>query len=122
MDTSFKSRNAIADKSFDFAVRIVNLCKHLRKAKAEHIMSKQILRSGTSIGANVREAESAQSKADFTAKMSIALKECGETRYWLELLFRTEYISQLEFSSIAKDCGELFALLTAIVKTSRRMR
>ena len=114
------SRNVIAEKSMAFAVRIVNLCKHLRRARAEHVMSKQILRSGTSIGANVREAESAQSKADFVSKMAIALKECGETSYWLELLVRTEYISQKEFSSIAKDCEELFALLTAIVKTSRR--
>ena len=116
------SRNVIAEKSMAFAVRIVNLCKHLRGAKAEHVMSRQVLRSGTSIGANVREAESAQSKADFVSKMAIALKECGETSYWLELLVRTEYISQKEFSSIVKDCKELFALLTAIVKTSRRER
>ena len=103
-------------------MRVVNLCKHLRKAKAEHVMSKQVLRSGTSIGANVREAESAQSKADFTSKMSIALKECGETLYWLELLVRTESISQKEYASIGGDCDELFALLTAIVKTSRKER
>ena len=110
----------VGDKSMAFAVRIVNLCRHLRKAKAEHVMSKQVLRSGTSIGANVREAESAQSKADFVSKMAIALKECGETSYWLELLVRTGYISQKEFSSIVKDCEELFAILTAIVMTSRR--
>ena len=115
-------RSVVGDKSMAFAVRVVNLYKHLRKAKTEHVMSKQVLRSGTSIGANVREAESAQSKADFVSKMAIALKECGETSYRLELLVRTEYISQTEFSSIAKDCEELFALLTAIVKTSRRER
>ena len=117
-----ESRNVIAEKSMAFAVRIVNLCRHLRRAKSEHVMSKQVLRSGTSIGANVREAESAQSKADFVSKMAIALKECDETSYWLELHVRTEYISQKEFSSIATDGEELFALLTAIVKTARRER
>ena len=114
--------SVVGEKGMAFAVRIVNLCKHLRSAQSEQVMSKQVLRSGTSIGANVREAESAQSKADFVSKMAIALKECGETSYWLELLARTEYISQKEFSSIVKDCEELFALLTAIVKTSRRGR
>ena len=82
-------------------------------------MSKQVLRSGTSIGANVREANSAQSKADFVAKMSIALKECDETGYWLELLFRTSFLSQEEYSSIESDCRELFALLTAIIKSAK---
>ena len=108
-------------QSMDFAVQIINLVKDL-KSKHETVISNQIGRSGTSIGANVREAESAQSKADFVSKMAIALKECGETSYWLELLVRTEYISQKEFSSIIKDCEELFALLTAIVKTSRGER
>ena len=81
------SRNVIAEKSMAFAVRIVNLYKHLRKAKAEHVMSKQVLRSGTSIGANVREAESAQSKADFVSKMAIALKECARLLTGLSFLF-----------------------------------
>ena len=86
--------NMIAEKSFEFAVRIVNLCKFLRKQHKEYILSKQIMRSGTSIGANVAEAQRGQSKADFAAKMNIALKEANETQYWLKLLYRTEYISQ----------------------------
>ena len=114
--------NPIGEKSMLFAVRIVNLYRHLLRNKSEHVLAKQVLRSGTSIGANVREAESAQSKADFTSKMSIALKECGETLYWLELLARTESISRKEYASIGGDCDELFALLTAIVKTSRKER
>ena len=117
-----RKNNLIAEKSMAFAVRIVGLYRYLTGRKRESVLSKQILRSGTSIGANVREANSAQSKADFVSKMAIALKECGETSYWLELLVRTEYISQKEFSSIATDCEELFALLTAIVKTARRER
>ena len=114
--------NAIGEKSMLFAVRVVNLYRHLMRKNKELVLAKQVLRSGTSIGANVREAESAQSKADFTSKMSIALKECGETLYWLELLVRTESISQKEYASIGGVCDELFALLTAIVKTSRKER
>ena len=79
--------NVIVEKSFDFAVRIVNLCKHLRRNKKEFVLSKQVLRCGTSIGANVAEAQRGQSRADFAAKMNIALKEANETQYWLRLLF-----------------------------------
>ena len=111
--------NAIVEKSMLFAVRIVRLYQHLTDSRREFVMSKQALRSGTSIGANVREAESAQSKADFVAKCSIALKECDETGYWLELLKRTEYISSAQYDSIESDRKELFALLTAIIKTSK---
>lgn len=111
--------NAIVEKSMLFAVRIVRLYQHLTDARREFVMSKQALRSGTSIGANVREAESAQSKADFVAKCSIALKECDETGYWLELLKRTEYISSAQYDSIESDRKELFALLTSIIKTSK---
>lgn len=111
--------NAIVEKSMLFAVRIVRLYQHLTDARREFVMSKQTLRSGTSIGANVREAESAQSKADFVAKCSIALKECDETGYWLELLKRTEYISSAQYDSIESDRKELFALLTSIIKTSK---
>ena len=85
-------------------------------------MSKQVYRSGTSIGANVREAMNGQSKADFTAKMSIALKEASETEYWLELLLRTEYLTPSEYENIQKDCGELARMLTSIVKTSRESK
>ncbi len=111
--------NSIAEKSMAFAVRIVGLYRYLAETKYEHVMSKQVLRSGTSIGANAREANSAQSKADFIAKMSIALKECDETAYWLELLSRTEFLSQEEYISIESDCRELFAMLTAILKSAR---
>ena len=107
------------DKSKRFAVRIVKLYQYLSEEKREYVMSKQLLRSGTSVGANVREALQAQSKADFTAKMSISLKEINETEYWLELLFETGYLSEEEFESIAQDCKELLKLLTSIVKTSR---
>ena len=111
--------NSIAEKSMAFAVRIVGLFRHLTEKKRECVMSKQVLRSGTSIGANVREANSAQSKADFIAKMSIALKECDETGYWLELLSRTGFLSREEYISIESDCRELFAMITAILKSAR---
>ena len=107
-------------KSFLFAVRIVKLCKYLRNTKKEYTLSKQLLRSGTSVGANVAEAEQAQSKADFISKMNIALKEAVETNYWLRLLQATEYLSDTEFSSICSDCNELERMLTAIVKTAKQ--
>ena len=110
--------NAVAEKSLDFAVRIVKLYKCLQ-GRHEVVMSKQILRSGTSIGANVREVNSAQSKSDFIAKMCIALKECDETGYWLELLSRTAYLSQGEYESMESDRREVFALITSIVKTAK---
>ena len=111
--------NVVAEKSMAFAVRIVRLYQHLTDARHEFVMSKQVLRSGTSIGANVREAESAQSKADFVSKCSIALKECGETGYWLELLQRTDYITSAQWDSLDSDRRELFALLTSIIKTAK---
>ena len=110
--------NAIVDKSFAFAVRIVKLCKYLRESKKEFILTKQLMRSGTSIGANIAEAQRGQSKADFAAKMSIALKESNETKYWLRLLFHTEYLTQEEYRSIDKDIEEIIRLLTAICKSS----
>lgn len=108
----------VVSKSKAFAIRIVKLYKYLTTTKNEYILSKQVLRSGTSIGANVKEAERGQSKADFAAKMNIALKEASETEYWLEILTETEYISEQESNSILKECRELIALLTSIVKTS----
>ena len=114
--------NAIVEKSFEFAVRIVNLCKFLRNEHHEYILSKQLMRSGTSIGANVAEAQRGQSKADFTAKMSIALKEANETQYWLKLLYRTDYISQLQYESIHKDIAELLSILTVICKTAAQKK
>ena len=112
--------NSIAEKSMVFAVRVVGLYRYLSEKKRECVMSKQVLWSGTSIGANVREANSAQSKTDFIAKMSIALKECDETGYWLELLSRTGFLSREEYISIESDCRELFAMITAILKSARR--
>ena len=109
----------ILEKSMEFAVRIVNLYKYLNTKKSEKVMSLQLLRSGTSIGANVREALQGQSKADFTAKMSISLKEAVETEYWLELLYRTKFIDENEYESIRQDSGEISKILTMIVKTSR---
>jgi len=111
--------NAIEEKSFRFAVRIVRLCTHLRENKKEYVLSKQLLRSGTSIGANVVEAQQGQSRADFVSKLSIALKEAVETDYWLRLLKETSFLTDTEFSSIHLDCRELEKLLTSIVKTSR---
>ena len=110
----------VENKSFHFAIRIVNLCRHLRDTKKEYTLSKQLLRSGTSIGENIAEAEQAQSKADFISKMNIALKEAVETNYWLRLLQATDYLSDKEFSSIYSDCKELEKMLTAIVKTAKQ--
>ena len=112
--------NAIYKKSFDFAIRIVNLCKHLQTEQKERVLSKQILRSGTSIGANVAEAQQAQSKADFISKLNIALKEAAETDYWLRLLHATNYMNDMQFDSMISDCDEIESLLVAIVKASKK--
>ena len=109
----------ITDKSFQFAVRIVKLSKHLRSSKKEYTLSKQLLRSGTSIGANTAEAQQAQSKPDFISKLSIALKETTETKYWIRLMSATGYLSQPEYQSIVSDCIELEKMLVASVKTSK---
>ena len=108
--------NVIMRKSLAFSVRIVNLHKCLSQVKTEYIMSKQICKSGTSIGANIAEAQRAQSTADFVSKMKIALKEANETQYWLQLLCETNYISEKEFSSIHEDLLEILKILTAICK------
>ena len=110
----------LADKSLDFAVRIVNVSKYLMNEKKEYILSKQLIRSGTSIGANVAEARRGQSKADFIAKMSIALKEANEAYYWLKLLYRTEYLNEKQYKSLDKDIQELIGLLTATCKTANQ--
>ena len=108
--------NAIYDKSFLFAIRIVKLYRFLSESKKEFVLSKQLLRSGTSIGANVAEAEKAQSSADFFAKMNIALKEANEAKYWLRLLHATDYLTDRQFISLEADAKELTALLVAICK------
>ncbi len=109
-------KNIIESKSFDFAVRIINLYKYLTTEKKEFVLSKQLLKCGTSIGANVSEAEKGQSKADFNAKMNIALKEANETYYWLRLLYATEYLMEKEFTSLEKDINEILSILIAICK------
>ncbi len=111
---------AIQNKSFRFAVRIVNLCKVLRSNRKEFILSNQLLRSGTSIGANISEAQQAQSRADFTSKLNIALKEATETEYWLRLLVATDYLNDSEFNSIVQDCDELIKILVSSIKTIKQ--
>lgn len=112
--------NVIYDKSFDFAIRIVNVYKYLYENQKEYVLSKQVLRSGTSIGANISEGVKAQSKKDFIAKMHIAFKEAGETEYWLKLLIATKYIEEKNGLSLLKDLTEIIKLLTAIINTSKR--
>lgn len=109
----------VVDKSKRFAVRIVNLYKYLCDNKAEKVLCRQLLRSGTSIGANLHEAEEAFSRKDFAAKIYISLKEARETEYWLELLRATDYITESEYESINSDCSELLRLLVSITKTLR---
>lgn len=114
-----KKENPIKDKSFAFAVRVVNTYKFLSTEHKEYVMSKQLLRSGTAVGALYREAEQAESKADFVHKLGIAQKECNETMYWLELLHATEYLEREVFDSLFSDAQELIRLLTAIIKSSK---
>jgi four helix bundle protein len=111
--------NILKDKSFLFAVRIINFYKFLKKQHGEYIISQQLIRSGTSIGAIIREAEHAESIRDFIHKLSIGLKEANESKYWLDLLFATEFITKRMYDSLNKDCEELLKLLTASVKTSK---
>lgn len=109
--------NVIENKSFQFAIRIVRLYKFLCEEKKEYILSKQLLRAGTSIGANVTESQQAQSKPDFVSKISIALKEASETKYWIKLLGATEYLSENQTKSILDDCVEIEKILVTILKS-----
>jgi four helix bundle protein len=110
----------ITDRSFDFAVRVVKLCRFLESQdRVSKTLANQLLRSGTSIGANVEEAQAGQSKADFIAKMSITRKEARETHYWLRLLKESEIVSNTQLSEIIKEADEIIRILTAIVKTSQ---
>ena len=111
--------NLIKNKSFAFSLRVIKLYKYVVETKKEYVLSKQILRSGTAIGALIHESEHAESKADFIHKLSISLKEANETDYWLELLFQSDYISQIEYESIKRDIQELLKLLVSIIKTSK---
>lgn len=114
-----KEENIINEKSFAFAIRIVKLYKYLTKEKREFVISKQILRSGTSIGANIREAVAGQTKPMFAAKLNIALSEANETEYWIDLLNATEYLSNKEIQTLKEECVELIKLLTSIIKKTR---
>ena len=112
--------NILADKSIDFAIRIVNCYKYLTEEKNEYIFSKQLLRSGTSIGANIHEGIEAQSKSDFISKLSISLKEASETSYWFKVLFRTGAITESMYSSLHKDLDEIIRILIASIKTTKQ--
>lgn len=111
--------NIIDDKSKAFAIRIIGLYDYLHEKKRETVLSKQILRSGTSIGANIRERKNAQSNADFITKLHIALKEAVETQYWLELLVATDKITQTQFDSLNEDLREIITMLTSSIKTTK---
>ena len=109
--------NIVLDKSFAFAVKTIEIYKYLTREKKEYVLSKQLLRSGTSIGANINEATAAQSKKDFISKMAIASKECRETLYWIRLLNKTSYLNNIKYK---QECEELVRLLTAIVKSAQK--
>jgi four helix bundle protein len=112
-------KNIIVEKSFAFSLRILKLSEHLI-SKKEFIISKQLLRCGTSVGANIREAQYAESKRDFIHKLSISLKEANETKYWLDLIYATELIAEKMYLSFNKDCEEILKLLTAIINSSKQ--
>ncbi|MBO4693075.1 MAG: four helix bundle protein [Clostridia bacterium] len=111
--------NILIDKSIDFAARIIKLRKFLEEKQKEHIISKQIVRSGTSIGANINEAQYGNSKADFISKLHISLKETAETEYWLRLLNKSEYVDEKLFKSLLDDCLELKKLLISSINTAK---
>ena len=110
----------VMSKSFAFALKIVQIYKFLSGEKHEYVLSKQVLRSGTAVGALIKEAEHAQSKADFINKMNIALKEANETEYWLMLLKESEYLNENQYKSLVEDCKEILRLLISIVKTTKQ--
>lgn len=112
-------KNLIEEKSKAFALEIIKLYKKLCDEKHEYILSKQLLRSGTSVGANIAEGENGQSRADFFSKMNISLKEAAESAYWLELLFESDYIDEEDFAKLHGDCEELVRILTAITKQQK---
>lgn len=113
-------KSIIQDKSFAFAIRIVKLYKHLTANQKEFVLSKQLLRSGTAVGALVREAQNAESKADFIHKLAIAQKECDESIYWIELLKETEYLNVKEFESISLETTELLKMIRSAIMTTKQ--
>ncbi len=110
----------LKNKSFQYALRVVKLFKIFKEERKEFVLSKQLLRAGTSVGANIREAQNAQSNADFIHKLSISQKECDESLYWLELLYKSEYISKIEFQSIEKDANEILKMLRSAILTTKK--
>ena len=119
MNNVVKNESIIATKAYSFALGIITLYKYLVNEKKEYVLSKQLLRSGTSIGANINEALSAQSKRDFVHKLSISLKEARESEYWLNLFKASDIINEKSFKSLQQDCKELIKLLIAIIKTAK---
>lgn len=117
-----KTDNIIVDKSKNFAIRVIRLYQHLETKHKGFVLSKQLLKSGTSIGANVKESVYAQSTKDFVSKLKISLKEANESEYWLELLVATEYITEKEFTSIHNDCVELIKILISIINSSNNSK
>lgn len=115
----FMKPNLILEKSMELALSIVDLYKYLCAEKREFVISKQLLRSGTSVGANAKEASLAQSKRDFVTKLSISLKEAGETEYWLELLYKSNYITKTQFDNYYNINADILRIITAILKTAR---
>ena len=115
-----ETENNIYEISRAFAIRIVKLYKYLKEEKSEYIISKQLFRSGTSIGANVFEGKNAQSRADFANKMNVALKEASESGYWIDLLHETHYLTDSDFDSINDECSRLIGVLTKIVKATKQ--
>ncbi len=112
-------KNVIEEKSFDFALAIVNIVKIIQAENNEYILSKQLIRSGTAIGAMVREAEHAESKKDFIHKMAIGLKEANETRYWLDLLYKSDYLESHQYNSLFDEINQIIRLLVSIVKSAK---
>ena len=105
------------DKAKDFAVELINLCKSIKENHREGVMTNQLIRSGTSVGANIHESKYAHSSADFVSKMQIALKECYESEYWLELLYRTKYIDEEQYKTVVNNCGQVRRMLISSINT-----
>ena len=114
------AESIMLDKAKDFAVDIVNICKTIKESKRESVLTNQLLRSGTSIGANIHESKYAYSSTDFVYKMQIALKECYESEYWLELLFRTKYLSKVEYDKLKNNCGAIRRMLISSINTAKK--
>ncbi len=115
-----EKKNILLDKSFDFALAVIKLYKKISQEKHEFVLSKQLLRSGTSVGANIREAQNAQSKADFIHKLAISQKECDENCYWLELLYKFEYIDKLEFDDLHQQATSILKIIRSSILTTKQ--